>query len=418
MSDFSVELPPGPDPALRDWALVLRWFMGALCILVWAGSAAAQQPTGPTGRPTGDFSGRPIQTSPNVARAQGWRVEHVIAGPLTQAGAMIAVVQDAGGEVIRRRDLPALRQVLLVALFPTEGARDTAVNRLAQIVPASSLDLHHLYRFAQGTPRLYAPALIGDPAPGACRLRRSIAIGMIDGPVNTGHSALRGARVRAESLIERGAVPPADHGTAVAALLVGEAAASGLGGFAIGGELHAIAVFTLRDRVEETTVELIAMALDRLVGRNVRLINMSFAGPENTAFRQILAAAAQRGVVLVAASGNDAARRVAYPAAAPDVIAVTAIDAARRRYSRANTGAQIEFAAPGVDLYAARAGGAGYVSGTSYAAPIVTGLAARLMAQGAGSAQAVRAGLRSNAQNLGGGRNAETGWGLVRTSGC
>ncbi|MFN3954350.1 MAG: S8 family serine peptidase [Pararhodobacter sp.] len=418
MSDFAARPPPEPGRALRGRAGIMHWLVSALCMLLWAGSAAAQQPTGPTGPTTGDFSGRPVQSSPNVARTQGWRVEHVIAGPLAQAGAMIDVVQDAGGEAIRRRDLPALRQVLLVALFPTDAARDAAVNRLAQAAPASSLDLHHLYRFAQSAPRLYAPVLIGDPAPGACRLGRSIALGMIDGPVNTDHPALRGARVRAESLIERGRVPPADHGTAVAALLVGEAAASGLGGFAIGGELHAMAVFTLRDRVEETTVELVAMALDRLIGRNVRLINMSFAGPENAAFARILAAAAQRGAVLVAASGNDAARRVAYPAAAPDVIAVTAIDAARRRYPRANTGAQIEFAAPGVDLYAARAGGAGYVSGTSYAAPIVTGLAARLMARGAGSAQAVRAGLRASAQNLGGGRNPETGWGLVRTSGC
>ena len=411
----AVAIPPLPAP--RGIGL-LGALICALAMLLWPLGASAQQPGGPTGTPGGDFTGRPVQTSPNVARSQGWRVEHVVAGPLAQAGAMIAAIEGAGGQVIRRRDLPALREVLLVALFPNEAAREAAQRQLAQVVPLSRLDLHHLYRFAQGTPRLYAPMLIGDPAPGACRLRRSLAIGMIDGPVNAGHPALRGARVRAESLVERGQVPPADHGTAVAALLVGEAASSGLGGFAPGAELHAIAVFTLRDRVEETSVGLVAMALDRLVGRNVRLINMSFAGPENAAFGRILAAAAQRGAVLVGASGNDAARRVAYPAAAPDVIAVTAIDAAQRRYARANTGAQIEFAAPGVDVYAARAGGAGYVTGTSYAAPIVTGLAARLMAQGAGSAQAVRAGLRSGAVSLGGGRNAETGWGLVRSAGC
>ena len=101
------------------------------------------------------------------------------------------------------------------------------------------------------------------------------------------------------------------------------------------------------------------------------------------------------------------------------MIAVTAIDAARHRFRLANTGAELEFSAPGVDIYAAQSRGARYVSGTSFAAPIVTALAARLMAQGQGSTGAIRAALRAAAEPLGpGSRNTDFGYGLVRSGGC
>ena len=144
---------------------------------------------------------------------------------------------------------------------------------------------------------------------------------------------------------------------------------------------------------------------------------MSFAGPPNEVFEDILQIAASRGMAMIAAAGNDGVRFAAYPAGSPHVIAVTAIDAGMRRYRRANTGAHIEFAAPGVDVFVAGGRGGTYESGTSYAAPIVTALAARL-ARGA-SVDGVRARLRAASVDLGSpGRDGEYGWGLVRASGC
>ena len=129
-------------------------------------------------------------------------------------------------------------------------------------------------------------------------------------------------------------------------------------------------------------------------------------------------AAASQGAILIAASGNERRPVVAWPAAAPEVIAVTAVDAARRRFRMANTGPELEFAAPGVDIYAASESGGGYVSGTSFATPIVTALAAREMAAGRGSVAAIRSALRSDVQPLGpGGRNTDFGYGLVH-GGC
>lgn len=363
---------------------------------------------------------RPVR----VQVTEGGRFEWVAIGPAGQAAAVRDAIEAEGGQIIRTGALGALGQVTQIAVFASEARRRAAEDAIARLAPETSLSWNHLFGFAQAqggarAPRLYAPTLIGDEAPGRCQLGRPVLIGMIDGPVNTEHPALRGVNVTYETLVSRGRVPEADHGTAVAVLMVGEDPSGALAGFARGARLHAVSVFAQGEDIEEASVDRIATAIDRLVANGAQVINMSIAGPQNPALGRAVSAAAGRGVVLVGASGNEQRPVVAWPAAAPEVIAVTAVDAQRRRFRMANTGPEIEFAAPGVDIYAARARGAGYVSGTSFATPIVTALVARHMAQGGASASATRAALRASVQALGEGtRNADFGYGLVRASGC
>lgn len=361
-----------------------------------------------------------VRSAVRVLRTEGARYEYIVVGPRGQADAVAGAIAEAGGTVIRTHELNALEQTTQIATFPQRAAYDRAIAMIGLNAPESSLALHHAYGFAQArSPRVYAPALIGEDQPGRCRLREPVTIGMIDGPVNTRHPALSGVDLHYDNIASGHDFPSADHGTAVAVLLAGDDPAGLLSGFARGARLMAVSVFSERDSLEEAGVERIAQALDILIGQGVRLINLSIAGPENAALARALTAAARRGAVLVAASGNERRPRVAWPAAAPEVIAVTAVDAARRRFSRANTGVEVEFAAPGVDVYAARDRGAGYVSGTSFAAPIVTALVAREMARGARSLDGVRARLRAGVEPLGlGTRNTEFGWGLVKAGGC
>lgn len=408
-----------------DLAALLRCTV--LSAAVALGATAAQAQYYPDPNPYYDdedsnFVDPDSAHAPRVQVTEGGRYEWVVIGPSGQADAVRAAIEGANGQIIRRSEQGALGQTTQIAYFLSPADRAAAEEAIARLAPESSLALHHLFHFAQAAgraPRLYAPALIGEEQPGRCRLARPVSIGMIDGPINLDHPALRGVDVTYETLVARGTLPQADHGTAVAVLMVGEDPSGALAGFARGARLHAISVFAQTEQEEETNVERIAEAINRLVGQGVHLINLSLAGPENAALGRAVAAAAARGVVLVAASGNERRPLVAWPAAAPDVIAVTAVDASRRRFRLANTGVEIEFAAPGVDVYAARARGAGYVTGTSFAAPIVTALAARQMAQGAGSLAAVRAALQASVQTLGpGSRNTDFGWGLVRSDGC
>jgi subtilisin family serine protease len=366
-----------------------------------------------------------------IATSPGGQAESILVGPPSDLAAMRAAVAAVGGLILREVDRPALGLVSVIAVFPGLAAYERALARLVRTAPDTGMSANWTYDFAQtlagmpaaaapaGAPRLYAPQLIGDERPGRCRLAAPVRIGMIDGPVNPAHPALRGARLRHEVLTGPAPVPVADHGTAVAVLMVGEDPSGILAGYARGAELIAVSVFTREGAATGTTVERIVAALDLLVGRQARLINMSFSGPRSPALGVALNAGARRGVVMVGASGNDGVAQVAYPAEAPEVIAVTAVDAARRRYRLANTGGEVEIAAPGVDVYLAQAQGGGYGSGTSFAAPVVTALLAREMARGATGSQALRNHLRGTAEALGrGGRSAEFGWGLARAGAC
>ncbi len=347
------------------------------------------------------------------------RPEIIVTGPIGEFGDANSALQSLGAELLRFRDLPELGLRIAIYDFHFRTTVPEAQDSLDQAAPNTFVGTHHVYSLSQGRPRLYAPEMIGDVGSGACALRRGLAVGIIDGPVDASHPALAAARIVTENVLSANErAPGLAHGTAVAGLIAGEASDSGLGGFARGAQIYAVSAFTRDGGNPGADIERIATAIDYLIAQNVRLINMSFAGPQNQVMNVVLNRAASRGVVMVAAAGNNGRELAAYPAAHPAVIAVTAVDAAFRRYRSANFGDHIEFAAPGVDVYVADGRGGTYASGTSYAAPIVTALAARLASAGGLSTERLRQELRSSAVDLGAdGFDSEFGWGLVR-GGC
>ena len=122
----------------------------------------------------------------------------------------------------------------------------------------------------------------------------------------------------------------------------------------------------------------ISRGIDWLTGQGVRVISISLAGPNNALLGQAVAAARRRGVLFVAAVGNDGpAAPPAYPASYPGVLAVTGVDGRNRALIEAGRASHLDYAAPGADMLAADAGGKWVrVRGTSYAAPLVAARAA------------------------------------------
>jgi len=207
----------------------------------------------------------------------------------------------------------------------------------------------------------------------------SLRIGIIDSSVDKEHRAFSEASITTRRFVENDR-PPNFHGTAIASIIAGnDPAALGL---APRAELFAAEVFdqTAEQGEFASTVSLIK-ALNWLVTQEVSVINISLAGPPNRLLETALARVRERGVLAIAAAGNGGPMaQPMYPAAYPEVVAVTATDNRGRAFRLANRGEYVDIAAPGVNIRHAQAGG-GYAasSGTSYAVPFVTVAAARLL---------------------------------------
>jgi subtilisin family serine protease len=238
------------------------------------------------------------------------------------------------------------------------------------------------------TARCYGPTMIGWHADlGACA--RNVVVGIIDTGLDADHPALKRLR-----LIQN----PADahrhganwHGTGVAALLAGARESSTPGLIPDARFIIVDAFFSGNGEASQagkaegggdrtiTDTDHLLWALETLQHRHAEVVNMSLVGPSDPAIHAEIRKMAREGVVFVAAAGNGGpAAAAAFPAAYPEVIAVTAVDRNKRGYAEANHGGYIDVAAPGVRVWTALPGEAnGFLSGTSFAAPFVTAIAA------------------------------------------
>jgi subtilisin family serine protease len=131
---------------------------------------------------------------------------------------------------------------------------------------------------------------------------------------------------------------------------------------------------------------------------------MSFAGPKDPMIERGIAATAARGVLLVAAAGNGGAKSPPlYPAANPNVIAVSGTDAQDRLFPASNRGNYIAVAAPAADIFLPAPDEKYQInSGTSFSAAYVSGIAALIMERSpALKPNDVRAILTRTARDLG-----------------
>ncbi len=244
-------------------------------------------------------------------------------------------------------------------------------------------------------------------------------IGLIDTAVDLNHAALRGQPIDLVEIPKNGLpASRADHGTAIAALLAGRSD-SETPGLLSHAKIVAVDAFSFDGTSNDRTdVVSLVQALEALAERRVRIINMSLSGPPNNVLQKAIKAAQAKGILIVAAAGNNGpGAEPSYPAAYDGVIAVTAVDKQRKVYARATRGAYVDLAAPGVGIRTVSADGANVLrSGTSYAVPYITAAAAVAQAHDPNvDAKELRARLEQSTQDLGEpGRDTIYGHGLIR----
>ena len=198
------------------------------------------------------------------------------------------------------------------------------------------------------------------------------------------------------------------HGTGIAGLIGAKDNNDGIKGVYPNAEIYSVKAL---DENLKSPLSRIVEGIYWGIENDMDIINMSFGTSVNTdVLHEAVKAAADAGIILIAAAGNTEHQNVNYPAAYNEVIAVGSINAEGELAELTSTGTQLELLAPGEQVYTT---GLFYgtigVSGTSIATAQVTGTAALLKAKDkTKSADFIRGLLKASSKEVAG-----TGAGLI-----
>lgn len=207
------------------------------------------------------------------------------------------------------------------------------------------------------------------------------------------------------------------HGTAIAGLIAARADNS----IGVAGICPDCAILPVK------VLDAYGVGEDRHLARGIRwatdngaqVINLSLGGAEEShILQEAIEYASQKGVLIVASSGNDhqLGNFRNYPAAYPQVVGVGATDPSDMITDFSNTGEYVDLAAPGVDLWTTTRDGAyGQPNGTSFSSAFVAGVAGLVLTLRSDVSNAdVACILKASTNDMGEpGKDSSYGWGRL-----
>ncbi|MFQ5635874.1 MAG: S8 family serine peptidase, partial [Gammaproteobacteria bacterium] len=288
------------------------------------------------------------------------------------------------------------------------GGSDAALIALQASPGVESAQAEQRFRTSTGGDP-YAWMNYGAEQTGARRVQSladgsGVTVAVIDTGVDTAHPELA-ARVVESVDVSGFGMTPDRHGTAIAGIIAAESD-NGIGAYGVAPGTGILAIKACEPETSSALVSrcwssTLAKALDRALLSDAAVINMSLGGPEDSLLTRLLNKAAEKGVLVLAAAGNDGPDAPPpFPASHSAVMAVTAVDSADRPYPGAVRGAFVDIAAPGVEIPVPSPGETypAQLTGTSMATAHVAGAAALLLSIAPDTpADALRQGLEATA---------------------
>ncbi len=352
-----------------------------------------------------------FESAPNPAtyaliEAQGWK----ITGELPQINVLLVTIPT----------LPDLPELPEEAAARAEQALEEAFDRVPGVGPGLSFVEENGWMYAHGQTIPWGIERIDAVEAHNTSTGSGVGIAILDTGIDSRHEDLKVAGGYAV-VSSRGNYPePWDddhgHGTHVA----GTAAAldNKVGVLGVAPDVALYAVKVLAKNGMGTWAD-VAKGINWAADEGIEVLNMSLGGGHSDTVQRAVVYAYGKGSLLVASAGNSGPGEgtVGYPAAYPEVIAVSATDEDDNIANFSSRGEEIELAAPGVGIYSTLPGNKyGTYSGTSMAAPHVAGVAALVWATDSTLTNAsVRGILQKTAEDIGL-KFTEQGHGLVNAA--
>ncbi len=229
------------------------------------------------------------------------------------------------------------------------------------------------------------------------------SIAIVDTGVQYDHPDLSGKVVRGYDYVDNDWDPydgngHGTHAAGIAAAITNNT--RGIAGMAPDAKIYAVRVL---DDSGSGTLQNVANGIIHAADNGADVISLSLGSPNDSiTLKEAVDYAWSKGVVVVAAAGNDGSSQPTYPAYYSNAIAVAATDSDESKASFSNYGSWVDVAAPGVNIYSTYTDNSyASLSGTSMATPHVAGLAGLLDAQGRSASQ-IRAAIENTADPISG----------------
>ncbi|SFD86568.1 Serine protease, subtilisin family [Lentibacillus persicus] len=208
-----------------------------------------------------------------------------------------------------------------------------------------------------------------------------ITVAVLDSGVDRDHPDLEGRVLPGYDVVNDKPDPTDNlgHGTRVAGIIAANPDSPGITGMDFNVNILPIKVVNADGEIASQDVQ---KGIYYAIEHGADIINMSLGANQYSELEEeAIAAAEEAGITLVAAAGNDGLNRPFYPASYPGVISVSATDKNDERPWFSNYGRYVDIAAPGLSIYSTALNGEHTIDdGTSFSAPMISGMSALLKA--------------------------------------